>query len=110
MDQHKPNSNLLWKSSFILPEFREARLRQRERAKIKIKPIIDEQQLNEFSLKIQESFHTKILLEFTIFGDREDYTLTGIVDRVDTNRIRIEVRGQFEWIILSEIVNINTGY
>lgn len=76
-----------------------------------IKPVIDEWQLTDFSTKIQQSFQSKVALEFTLFGGLENYTIYGIVDRLDKtlNSIRIAVNGEFEWISLSEIVSIEAS-
>ncbi|MFK7695332.1 YolD-like family protein [Paenibacillus sp. HJGM_3] len=72
------------------------------------KPIVDELQLHDFSVILFESYTSQTMLEFTLFGGIENYTIQGVVDRIDKtmNRFRIAVNGQYEWIRMTELVNI----
>lgn len=73
-----------------------------------MKPVVDELQLNEFSMKIHQSYISQQVLEFTLFGGIENYTIHGVVVHLDktSNRFRIMVNGELEWICMSEIASI----
>jgi hypothetical protein len=76
--------NMLWESNrIILPEHREALLKQRKDATRFKPPEIDEQQWQEMAYIIQEAVANEQPIVVTYAGEYEELAFCGYVDRVD---------------------------
>ncbi|MFS0728340.1 YolD-like family protein [Paenibacillus sp. 1P07SE] len=88
-----PGSNKIFKSSgFIVPEHKEAILRQQREAKRLKKPMLDEQQVAEIEQLLQHSKAEGVELTLPLFSDFEYETVFGIVKRMD--RYGVELEGE----------------
>jgi len=99
----KLTGNGMWESSrMMLPEHREQLIEQRQRIEIQPKPILDDQELQEISNAVYSSFVQKSLISLVVYGEYENRTVTGIVQRVDP--IRQQIRIDSEWIDQVDII------
>ncbi|WP_052398650.1 YolD-like family protein [Geomicrobium sp. JCM 19039] len=65
-----PGSNMRWESSrMILPEWREAWLDHQKDHKKVAKPVLDEQQWDEFALVLNDCMEHNQLIKFTYWQD-----------------------------------------
>lgn len=89
----------------ILPEHREAILAQRQRTK-KIRPELDDHQLEENQRIIQESMNNKREIEIQVYGEFEDRRIRGYIVRSDEyhERLLIQKCTGDEWIKISDIL------
>ena len=96
-------ANIRWESSrMMLPEHREALIDHKRRSNIQPKPILDDQELQEISNAVYSSFIQKSLISLVLYGEYENRTINGIVQRVDPIRQQIRVNG--EWIKQTDIM------
>lgn len=76
--------NGLWESSrMMLPEHREAIIKQNAEVLNKVKPIIHDDEWEVFFRIIQESLQTMLQIKITVFDDYEDIDYIGTVISVD---------------------------
>lgn len=100
-----PGSNMRWESSrMMLTEHVEALLEHNRNRNNKSRKELDEQELANISLALQQSMHTKQVVTLTMFDEREDLQVIGIVERVDSRLRRLKVDG--EWFGMDNIVKL----
>lgn len=99
----KLEGNGMWESSrMMLPEHVNQLIQQKQELKIQPKPILDDQELQEISNAVYSSFIQKTLISLVLYGEYENRTVTGIVQRVDP--IRQQIRIDSEWIKRQDIM------
>lgn len=76
----------------------------KEKSKI-IKPILSEEQINEFENQIKESLINKIPLEFTIYDNGYTKNIKGTVTKIDSSSNKIFLNYN-NHIFFCEIMNI----
>ncbi len=96
--------NGLWESSrMMLPEHKEAILYEAQVAKIRSKPVLDEQEWEIIQTAIAESLHDKTEISLRLYDEYEDLQLIGVVERVMGDRIRMDG----EWFAVDRIVGVD---
>jgi hypothetical protein len=106
----KLRGNGLWESSrIILPEFREAQINHRRSLKVRVKPELDEQRVEELSAAIAEAIMSGEETSVTTFGEYGDKTMVGVFLKIDPVErvIRLRMRADTVQISLEEIINIS---
>ncbi|MGG3623876.1 YolD-like family protein [Bacillus gobiensis] len=108
-----PGSNMRWESSrMMLPEHREALLaRKREQLKVK-KPMLDQQQIEEFESLIRDSIEFVFPLEFKVYDDGHFREITGLVDYINirTNQLHVvDSKGDTNLIKFVDIVDLRSN-
>lgn len=105
-----PGRNLLWEGSrMMLPEHKEEIIKQNKKVHLKQRPTLDEQKWEEISRVISESVEHGLEIELIKFGDFQDRSIRGIVEKVDMQLRHLKVvRGdEFEWVKIGDIVEVN---
>lgn len=102
----KLESNGLWQTKFIVPEFREAILKQQKEHKRIPRPQLDEQELDIISRAIGHSYSTGCPLHLTLYDPFEPKEITGIVIglRQQPKQLKLAQNGDWEWINISDIL------
>jgi hypothetical protein len=104
----KLEGNGLYESSrMIIPQHKEAILRQAQEEMRRVKPILDEQQWEMVEQALGESLREHVTVTLQLFGPFENRELRGIVNTV--NSFLKEIRfyfpdGDFEWIKFEDII------
>ncbi|MEH7736815.1 YolD-like family protein [Bacillus pumilus] len=98
-----------WQMKFILPEHNEA-LRQLRLAKQKIeRPVLSEEQVEEFEFAIAASINEGLALDFVLYDDGFVREVTGRVVYVDHIRKELRVkddRGDTNFVKFTNILNV----
>jgi hypothetical protein len=95
-------------SRIILPEHREAFLRDQKEQERKGKPVLDEQEMQLIEEAIMESYQECWSVTLTVFNPFDDEVLHGVVTAIDKPNRRIKlVRGDedYSWIRIEEIIS-----
>lgn len=106
----KLHENGLWESSrMILPEHKEAILRQLDRLDVRERPEIDEQELELMGSRLMQAMYDEEEVSLLIYDEYQDNELTGRVVQVDPykQRIRLENESSKEWVNIMDILRIN---
>lgn len=106
----KLEGNVLLESSrMILPEHRDAWLKQQEKQLEKEKPTLDPQELEGIYRLLNESFHQRIRIRVRVFDPIEDKVYEGIVSVVNTFLKEIKLvfeDGNWKYIKLDTIISV----
>ncbi|WP_438351581.1 YolD-like family protein [Paenibacillus sp. FA6] len=104
----KLEGNGLYESSrMIIPQHREAILRQERESKRRVKPILNEQQWEMIEQALRESLRDHASVTLQLFGPFEYRELRGIVNTINTfhKEIRLYFRnGEWELIKFEDII------
>lgn len=104
------DNGLFESSRMIMPEHREAWLKQQEKALEKERPILDDQEIQLIQSAINDSFHQHIRIRVTEFDPIEDRVYEGIVTVVNMFRKEIKLvfsDGDWKYIYLSDIMSVD---
>lgn len=108
----KLEGNGLYESSrMILPEHREALLKQMKEQERRGKPVLDDQEVQLIEQALIESYNRRIPVTVTVFNPFDDEVLRGIVTSVNTSLREVKlVRGDedYSWIKLEQIISATT--
>jgi hypothetical protein len=104
--------NGLWQTKMMLPEHKEAIMRQSKESTRIVKPELDEQQINYISAAIGSSKWTGVTIDLTVFDEYSYREIVGTVDKVDQQLKQIKVilidplatEDDYEWIPMGDIV------
>lgn len=105
----KLHENGLWESSrMILPEHKEAILRQLDRLDVRERPEIDEQELELMGSRLMQAMHDEEEVSLLIYDEYQDKELQARVVQFDPNkqRIRVEYDGIKQWVSIMDILRI----
>lgn len=106
-----PGSNLRWESSrMMLPEHVRALNQFKHEQKKKTRPEIDEQQLEYFNYRINESITKQTPVRIIVFGEYEDTEVVGIITRVDQGKLIINCGGIYKSINFIDVLSISSGF
>jgi hypothetical protein len=105
-----PGSNKRWEGSrMMLPEHVQM-IRQHEVDKLKkMKPIFDEQYLNEIAMEIQGAKQEECVVTVRIFDEFDDIELHGRITKIDQQLRRLKIedeKGEPVWVYFDDILNI----
>lgn len=108
-----PGKNIMWESSrMMLPVHKEEIIKQNKNVNLKQRPVLDEQKWEEISQVIGESLEHGLEIELIKFGDFQDRSIRGKVEKVDMQLQQLKlVRGdEFEWVRFRDIVEVYEPY
>ncbi|OMF17272.1 hypothetical protein BK131_04725 [Paenibacillus amylolyticus] len=100
--------NGLYESSrMILPEHKEAWLAQVEEQKMRVKPELDDQEIQRISEVLVESYSNNSTVDLVIFNPFNDETVSGVVVGLNTSRreVKLMLDEDYRWIKLIEIIS-----
>jgi hypothetical protein len=101
----KLEGNGMWESSrMMLPEHREAIIKQNAEVHKKSIPTIHPDEWETYNRIISESFHTKLQIKITVFGDYEDIDYTGVILKID--QICGEIKLDNVRMLFTQIVSV----
>jgi DNA-directed RNA polymerase subunit E'/Rpb7 len=91
----------------ILPEHREAWLTHIQEQKRRVKPELDEQEIQRISEVLGESYSNNSTVDLVIFNPFNDELVSGVVVGLDvtTRRVKLMLDEECQWIKLSEIMS-----
>ncbi len=87
----------------MLPEHKEAIIHESRVAKIRARPVLDDQELEIIRGAIVESYHCGTAVSWRLYDEYEDLRLAGVVERVQAGRIRIDG----EWFDVGRIAGVD---
>lgn len=101
----KLEGNGMWESSrMMLPEHKSAHLRQQDDLRKRQRVYLDDQELEQIGRRLIESLNKRTIVEVRMYDPREQLRVVGIVDRIDRQRGRFLVNG--DWFILGDIEGV----
>lgn len=104
----KLQGNGLYESSrMIIPQHKEAAIKQMQEIHRRIKPTLDEQQWGMVELALAQSFREHVTVTLQVFGPFENRELKGLVNTVNTFRKELKLYfpdGDWEWIKFEDII------
>lgn len=106
---HLIRGNLLWETSrMMLPEHKEALLRQQHESKIQIAPILDEQEEARIFKVLTDSYRLKVEVRIECYGEYINVHHRGIVVSVDQvlRRIKLNLGYGTTWIQLANVIDV----
>lgn len=105
----KLQGNGLFESSrMILPEHREAWIKREESKKVREKPVLDDQEIQEIEYLLVESFNKRKPVVLTLFDPIEDKRVIGIVSSINTYLREVKLvtfDDDWQWIKLKDIIS-----
>lgn len=105
----KLQGNGLFESSrMVLPEHREAWIRREESKKVRTKPVLDDQEVQQIEYLLVESFNKRIPVVLTIFDPIEDQRVIGVVTSINTYLREVKLvifEDDWQWIKLKDIIS-----
>ncbi|WP_106768169.1 YolD-like family protein [Paenibacillus faecalis] len=102
----KLTGNGLWESSrMMLFEHRDAILARQEHKHKQQHPLLDEQQIGWIAEKLSLAYHNKEAVQLKVFGEYGDYSVNGVVERIDSLKQRIYIKKV--WIPLYDILEVS---
>lgn len=87
----------------ILPEHKVRIIERERRDKIKTKPTLDVDAIEDIERVISASLTERTPITLTLFDPYEDTQAIGVVERVDTIKRRIMIDG--EWFRMADVVD-----
>lgn len=102
------DNGLFESSRMILPEHREAYLKEKREQERRGKPVLDEQEVQLIEEVIMESYCERRFITLTVFNPFDDEILRGVVTSIDKPSRRIKlVRGEedYSFIKIEEIIS-----
>ncbi|WP_235440072.1 YolD-like family protein [Paenibacillus sp. DMB20] len=70
-------------------------------------PLLDEQEAERIAEKLSIAYHDKQEVQLRVFGEYGDYSVTGMISRIDSLRQRVHI--QDAWIPLGDILEAGDG-
>ncbi|OAB35283.1 hypothetical protein PMSD_13205 [Paenibacillus macquariensis subsp. defensor] len=104
----KLQGNGVYESSrFIIPQHREAAVRQAQEINRRVKLTLDEQQSEMVEHALSESIREHVPVTLQVFGAFENSEVIGMVTRVDTygKQVKLSFDDEFEWIKFENIIS-----
>ncbi|WP_165921270.1 YolD-like family protein [Paenibacillus albiflavus] len=105
----KLEENGLFESSrMMLPEHAAEIRRHRDVLKHRVKPELDEQQLEIISRELTESYMNQSEIMIVLFDRIEDREEVGVVTKIDQQlkRVRLQKVDDWDWINLADIMRV----
>lgn len=102
------DNGLFESSRMILPEHKEAWIRREESKKVRTKPVLDDQEVQQIEYLLVESFNKRIPVVLTIFDPIEDQRVIGVVTSINTYLREIKLvifEDDWQWIKLKDIIS-----
>jgi len=93
----------------ILPEHREAWLTHIHEQKRRVKPELDEQEIQRISEVLVDSYNRSSTVDLILFNPFFEEPISGVVVGLNSARceIKLMLEDEFRWVSLAEIVSVN---
>lgn len=106
MSKKLEGNGLFDSSRLIIPQHKEAAIKQMQEIHRRKKPSLDEQQWEMVELALSESIREHLEVRIHVFGPFENTEVTGMVTRVDTHRkqVKLSFGDNYEWIKFEDII------
>lgn len=104
----KLDSNGLWQSKFIMPEFKEAILQQQLENMRNPRPQLDEQEKGIINSALAQSASQKSVVVLKLYDPFEPRKVSGVASKYDQKlrQVRIECNNEeFEWVSVVDILS-----
>ncbi|WP_339241436.1 YolD-like family protein [Paenibacillus sp. FSL R5-0517] len=103
-------NGLFESSRMILPEHKEAWLTHVKEQKRRVKPELDEQEIQRISEILAESYSSNCTVDLVLFSPFDDETVSGVVVGLNTSRreVKLMLDEEYRWIKLIEIISAST--
>lgn len=102
-------SNAMWeRSRFIVPELKEAILDYEKRSKHRIKPSLDEQEIQDIEWQLRESLQRKSIISVVVFQPVSDETLIGFVTQLSVQQVRMATINGHKAVSFHDIMRVVT--
>lgn len=101
--------NMMWESSrMMLPEHKEAILKQNKSVNKKVKPILDEQRIEELVRTIAVAVFAEQTVKIQLFDEYEYIYLYGKIDKIqpESKQLKIRADDSYEWVKLDDVMEI----
>ncbi|GIP08221.1 hypothetical protein J1TS5_03910 [Paenibacillus macerans] len=98
----------LWSTKFILQEHREAKVRQELEERRKLRPNLDDQEIEQIERAIAEAFREHRRITIRVWGEYEDIDMSGFITTVQTYLREIKLvieKGEWKWIKIEDILS-----
>ncbi|SEM74004.1 YolD-like protein [Mesobacillus persicus] len=108
----RDRGKMKWKGAFFMPEQVKAQHELWRDTQRQIKPIIDEDEKEEFDQQIGYAMEYNLPVKLTIWGDGFTEVITGKVYYIDqiTHQLRIETKpGEFERVAFASVIGVAVG-
>ncbi|OAB33855.1 YolD-like family protein [Paenibacillus glacialis] len=103
----KLNGNEMYESSrFIIPQHREAALRQAREISRREKPLLDEQEIHRIERVLIDSYNRRTFITITLFDPFDDVQMKGLVIVINTylREIKLWFEDEYNWIKMIDII------
>ena len=107
MSKKLEGNGLFDSSRIIIPQHKEAAIKQMQEIHRRKKPSLDEQQWEMVELALSESIREHVTVTVNVFGPFENNELIGMVTSVNTFRKEVKLLfddGDWEWIKFEDII------
>lgn len=105
----KLEGNSIWESSrIIIPEHKEGYLRLMKEQQRRVKPELDDQEVQLIEQALINSYNTRRPVTVTVFSPFDDEVMSGVVTSINTARREVKLsRGEddYSWIELEDIIS-----
>ncbi|MEK4113206.1 YolD-like family protein [Paenibacillus sp. FSL M7-1414] len=103
-------NGLFESSRMILPEHREAWLAHIKEQKRRVKPELDEQEIQQISVTLGESYSSSCTVDLVVFNPFDDVHVSGVVVGLDVpaRRVKLMLDDDIRYIPLAEIISAST--
>lgn len=104
-----PGYNLMWESSrMMLPEHIAMLQKHKQKQRKKKKPVLDMQAIEELEYKLQQFFHQNKKAVVTVFGEFNNRTYTGRIEKIEplTRTIKLIEHDEIIWLSFDDIIEI----
>lgn len=104
-----PGANLLWESSrMMLPEHKKQIQKQRRALNIQTKPLLDEQEQEYQSQRLDTAFRANISIEIEVFDLYQNQLFLGKIKKINLNEqaLYLKTATELEVIHFSNIINV----
>lgn len=107
MSKKLTGNGLFESSRMMLPEHKEAFIEHQQNVKKKVRPLLDEQEVERIQQLIAESFRLGTEVTFVQFGEMKGSELTGVVTKTDPYQGRIQLTSDdvSVWIPIDHIID-----
>lgn len=94
-------------SMIIMPEHREAWLAQCEQQKRRGKPDLDDQEIQQISEVLVESYSSSCTVDLVLFSPFDDEHVSGVVVGLNKSHhsVKLMLDEEYRWISLAEIIS-----
>lgn len=107
MSKKLEGNGLFESSRLIIPQHKEAAIKQMQEINRRKKPSLDEQQWEEVERALSESIREHVPVTIQVFDPFENREVIGMVTRVDTFRkqVKLSYEDDWEWIKFEDIIS-----